>query len=87
MGKLPENDTKRLEIVGEALFGKRYRRLLAKACGVSAALVNKWPPLESGLLNEYLLAAVQNEQTALWHRNKILTELRAQLSQLPGRGE
>jgi len=85
--KLPADDANRLEVVGTTLFGARYRRKLAKACGVSPALVDKWPPMREGLLNQYLLAAVQSEEAALLQRKKVLTELRSQLSHLPGRGE
>jgi hypothetical protein len=85
--KLPVDDIKRLNAVGTALFGARYRRQLAKACGVSPALVDKWPPMREGLLNQYLLAAVRSEEAALLQRKKVLTGLRSQLSQPPGRGE
>jgi hypothetical protein len=81
--KLPEDRKARLEHVGTLMFGKRYMRKLAKAAGVSPALVNKWPPDAAWLLNQYLYRAVKAEEIAAQKRVKELGELRHQLFLLP----
>jgi hypothetical protein len=81
--KLPGNDKALLKEVGTTLFGENYRRPLARACGVSGALVAKWPPLRPGLLNEYLMQAVIAEQDAVHQREIMLGRLRRLLSELP----
>jgi hypothetical protein len=85
--KLPDDDDARLEVVGVALLGKSYRRGLARVCGVSNALVYAWRPNEKGLLNEYLLAAVQSERVGVRQRDKVLTEIHSALRRLPGHGQ
>jgi len=77
--KLPDDPKERLDLVGKALFGDSYRRKLAAACGVSHSLAYKWPPSEAGLLDQYLLAAVELELTGARRRDKVLTQLAAAL--------
>lgn len=72
MKKLPDGRTERLEHVGKLLFGKSYRRKLAKACGVSTTLAYKWPPDAEYLLNMYLYAAVKGEIEGAMKRGKPL---------------
>jgi hypothetical protein len=80
-----KKDLRLLENVGTKLYGPRYVRKLAKACRVSPSLVNKWPPKEPGLLNEYLRYAVQIELAAVIDRREVLLKLKQQLKPLPGR--
>jgi hypothetical protein len=81
--KLPEDRSERLDLVGKLLFGKSYRRKLAKACGVSPSLAYKWPPDAEYLLNMYLYAAVKAEEIVAQKRVKQLNDLRHQLFLLP----
>jgi hypothetical protein len=66
--KLTKDDTELLAEVGTTLFGRAYRRKLAKIFGVA-------PSLEEGLPNEFLLAAVKLELGAVVRRAQVLNDL------------
>jgi hypothetical protein len=83
--KLAKDPTKRLDEAGTLLYGESYRRKLARVCGVSFSLVYKWPPTEPGLLDEYLLAAVQSELVEVRKRHAVLIELHDALMKMPAR--
>jgi hypothetical protein len=83
--KLSKDPKTRLDDVGVLLYGKSYRRKLARTCGVSYSLAYKWPALEVGLMDEYLLAAVQYELAGLSKRHALLTAVRDALMKLPTR--
>jgi hypothetical protein len=82
---LPHDPTERLEFIGTSLWGRFYRRKLARACGVSANLVHLWPPKAEWLLNQHLLAAINAEQVAAQRRTTLLADMRADLLNRPHR--
>jgi hypothetical protein len=66
-----EDPEERLNAVLEDVFNNS-RLALARAAGVSRALVNKWPPGSALLMDRHLLTAIESELEVLEERRGVL---------------